>query len=89
MDKMPWCPICKNEYKEGYTTCADCKVALVDSLEEIPVAIYFGGEKELTAMTAFLKSNEISEAYVAYDEKEEQHEIFVSREHEKAAKRML
>lgn len=32
---MPWCPKCKNEYREGMTTCADCKIALVDSLDDI------------------------------------------------------
>lgn len=31
---MPWCPVCKNEYREGITHCAECKVALVESLEE-------------------------------------------------------
>lgn len=29
-----WCPKCKNEYVAGITQCADCGVALVDSLEE-------------------------------------------------------
>ena len=31
---MPWCPICKNEYREGIKLCAECKVELVDHLEE-------------------------------------------------------
>lgn len=31
---MPWCPNCKNEYKEGYTVCADCGAQLVDHLKE-------------------------------------------------------
>lgn len=30
---MPWCPNCKCEYRKGITLCADCKVELVDSLE--------------------------------------------------------
>lgn len=29
-----WCPKCKNEYVPGITQCADCGVALVESLEE-------------------------------------------------------
>lgn len=29
---MAWCPICKNEYKEGITVCSDCKCELVNSL---------------------------------------------------------
>ncbi len=31
---MAWCPVCKCEYKEGILKCAECKVDLVDSLEE-------------------------------------------------------
>ena len=36
---MPYCPICKAEYKEGITTCADCGVELVDEppAEELDV----------------------------------------------------
>lgn len=34
---MPWCPICKNEYVEGMTVCADCGCELVDSLEDTDV----------------------------------------------------
>lgn len=31
---MPWCPVCKNEYREGIERCAECKAVLVDKLEE-------------------------------------------------------
>lgn len=31
---MAWCPVCKCEYKQGITKCAECKVELVDVLEE-------------------------------------------------------
>lgn len=34
---MPWCPVCRNEYKEGYTVCADCNAQLVDELEEVTI----------------------------------------------------
>jgi transcription initiation factor TFIIIB Brf1 subunit/transcription initiation factor TFIIB len=27
-----WCPQCRSEYREGFTECADCGVALVESL---------------------------------------------------------
>lgn len=33
---MPWCPKCKNEYRPGILQCAECKVPLVESLEDIP-----------------------------------------------------
>ncbi len=32
---MPWCPKCKNEYREGITTCSECKVELVESFGDI------------------------------------------------------
>lgn len=31
---MPWCPICKNEYREGVKLCAECQVELVEHLED-------------------------------------------------------
>lgn len=33
---MPWCPKCQTEYREGYSICADCQVALVDKLPKLP-----------------------------------------------------
>ncbi len=32
---MPWCPKCKCEYREGITTCVDCKVGLVEDLQAV------------------------------------------------------
>lgn len=31
---MPFCPICKSEYKPGITKCSDCDVDLVEKLPE-------------------------------------------------------
>lgn len=31
---MPWCPVCKNEYRDGIKICAECQVELVDQLED-------------------------------------------------------
>ena len=28
---MPWCPQCDGEYREGFDSCADCGVTLVDT----------------------------------------------------------
>ena len=33
---MPWCPNCKTEYRDGFTTCADCGAQLVDNLADEP-----------------------------------------------------
>ncbi len=29
---MPWCPSCREEYREGFTVCSDCGAELVDEL---------------------------------------------------------
>jgi hypothetical protein len=34
---MPFCPQCRIEYREGFTSCADCGAALVNTLPEAPV----------------------------------------------------
>ncbi|MDL2237085.1 hypothetical protein LJC56_04545 [Christensenellaceae bacterium OttesenSCG-928-K19] len=31
---MPYCPNCKDEYREGYTICVECGVQLVDILPD-------------------------------------------------------
>lgn len=31
-----FCPVCKAEYREGFTRCSDCDVDLVDTLPEEP-----------------------------------------------------
>ena len=31
---MPFCPKCKNEYRKGFTVCHECKIPLVESLDE-------------------------------------------------------
>lgn len=33
---MPYCPKCRDEYREGFTACADCGEALVERLEDEP-----------------------------------------------------
>jgi predicted amidophosphoribosyltransferase len=42
---MPFCPQCGTEYRPGFTTCADCEVALTDSPPE-PSAVEQPEEQE-------------------------------------------
>lgn len=86
---MPWCPKCKNEYKEGYTVCADCGSQLVESLEEGPVAVYFSTEHELQEMCDFMRANGISETEIAYDKKEDTYELLVARKKAVEAQKQL
>lgn len=56
---MPWCPVCKNEYKEGYEVCSDCGAKLVDSLEDIIVPVYFADEEKIDGIIDFLTANNL------------------------------
>ena len=42
---MAWCPVCKCEYKNGITKCAECKVDLVDSLDSVKDEPVFSEEE--------------------------------------------
>lgn len=53
---MPICPKCKSEYLNGYDTCADCQVKLIDSFNEEEK-----NETEIDQSLVFLKN--ISDDY--------------------------
>lgn len=36
---MPFCPRCRAEYRDGFTTCALCEVELVETMDQLPVAL--------------------------------------------------
>lgn len=55
---MPWCPKCKNEYREGFTVCSECNVELVDDLEAVEAE-----EKELVFST---EHKERIDAFIKY-----------------------
>lgn len=66
---MPWCPKCKNEYVEGIKVCADCGVALVDSLEGMKRnPLIFGEREQMERLKDFLQFNGIDSADLACDE---------------------
>jgi len=85
--KMPWCPNCKNEYVEGTKECADCKVALVETLEE-KKAIIFGEEKQMEKLKEFLEYSKLSGVSVELNESDDTFEVFVKEEDEKKAKKL-
>ena len=86
---MPWCPICKNEYKAGYTVCADCGATLVESLEEGKKAVYFGEESELYQISDFMRANGLNNTEISYDSKEETYELRVEADDVVSAQKML
>ena len=84
-----WCPVCKNEYREGFTHCPDCDVDLVESLDELPVPVIFGEEDELKEMAAFLQLNGMADVSVSFDEKDKVHELMIRPADKEAVKEML
>jgi hypothetical protein len=69
---MPWYPLCKTEYREGFTTCSDCESALVEELDNDPSppekAVYddwkllatFADEQEADMIESFLNAENIN-----------------------------
>ena len=59
---MPWCPKCRNEYREGFTVCADCGATLVDVLgeeEKVKSAIYTSTKEEIDHIYEFLTTSNV------------------------------
>lgn len=86
---MPWCPICKNEYKAGYTVCADCGATLVESLDKGKKAVYFGEENELYQISDFMRANGLKNTEISYDEKEGTYELLVEPDDMALAQKMI
>ena len=58
---MPVCPKCKNEYREGFTVCAECKCDLVDSLEAVQEEM---AEQNAAGAVENVDSKALLEAYI-------------------------
>lgn len=84
---MPWCPKCKNEYVEGTKECANCKVELVEKLEE-KKSITFGEAGEMERLKEFLEYNAIEAAEVIFNSEDNTYELQVEKEDEKQAKKL-
>lgn len=86
---MPWCPVCKNEYKEGIKICAECKVKLVEELpSENEVYICSGAKPLIERLAEYLNYSDIS-AKVRPEETQERAMLFVSSKQEEIAKRAV
>ena len=74
---MPWCPKCRNEYREGIAVCAECGVELVDSLEECGKQAFIFGEKDkMERLQSFLAYNQIKTT-ISYDEEDHTYQLSV------------
>ncbi len=88
---MPWCPQCKQEYQEGYTTCKDCKIDLVENLEEAAVEFvpFFQADDEKIArkLASFFEYSGLP-SEVSYDEEYELYNVSIPPEMEKDARKL-
>lgn len=73
---MPWCPKCKNEYKEGITVCSDCGCTLIEELGNEIIA-YYGTEEEVDSLLDYLESKGFDFAYKIYDNKNAVYELMM------------
>jgi len=75
---MPWCPKCKNEYRQGIKMCADCHVELVEQEELISQVALCGGPAEMMySLKEYLEYNKFKNVNVKLDEKQKIYALFV------------
>lgn len=76
---MPWCPNCKNEYRQGIQVCADCGSVLVENLfdgKQMPVM--FGSEDLLERMVEFYEYCNIGTSEIKFNEEAQMFELYVA-----------
>ncbi len=91
---MPWCPTCKNEYKEGNTICADCGDELVATLEKPeepaePELLFIAENRSVAEkFTDYLEYSDIS-GYEIRENDFKESEIYLPPEKITEARRLL
>ena len=78
---MPWCPKCKNEYREGVTVCADCGCELVEEEQFAHLSsVTFGDREQLEKLRKYLEFNKIQGVTIQFDEEDKVYELLVREE---------
>lgn len=87
---MPFCPICKAEYQEGFTVCADCKVELVEDIKEAEVLIPFfqaDDKKVAEKLVKFFNYSDINSS-MEYDKDNDAYIVFIPPKKQMDAKKL-
>ena len=78
---MPWCPKCKNEYREGVTVCAECGCELVEEEQFAHLSsVTFGDREQLEELKKYLEFNKIQGVTIQFDEEDKVYELLVREE---------
>ncbi len=85
---MPWCPECKNEYKDGITHCSDCGCELLKEMVE-RTPLVFGEKEELEDLVKYLEYSKVRDVLLKFDETEEVHELLVNKEDAQHALKLI
>lgn len=87
---MPYCPQCKSEFQDGFTSCSDCKIDLVPDLEEaiLYVPFFQSDDKSITQKLKkfFLFSNVTSS--IQYQPASETYILYITEDQLKEAKKL-
>ncbi|MBO4980684.1 MAG: hypothetical protein J6C84_02150 [Lachnospiraceae bacterium] len=83
---MPWCPKCKNEYREGFTVCADCGCELVDQEPLTDMVPLLAGTKEvMTSLKKYLEYNKLQNVSMMFNARENMYMLMVKKEEQQKA----
>ena len=85
---MPWCPKCKNEYREGFKVCADCGCDLVEEYVN-QIMITMGAEQVISTLKQYLEYNKLRNVSVIYDKKQDQYALLVREKDKDKATQLL
>ena len=76
---MAFCPICKNEYREGILICPDCNCELTEELTEtVPPVLTIRSEKVKDRFVDYLSYSGIN-TRVSRDENDERFELYCDK----------
>lgn len=84
-----FCPVCKNEYREGITICHDCKIPLVEDLNSGPAPVIYGEKEQLEEILDFCKGKNLITGFITYSEECDSTQLFFEREEIEEATRYI
>lgn len=86
---MAFCPVCKNEYREGITICHDCKVPLVEDLNNGPAPVIYGEREQLEEILQFCKEKGLTTGFITYNEESGSIQLYFERDELEEATKVI